>query len=482
MNRFMKAFAIVTPLLSAALLASNSADACGGCFVPPSTTTVVSGHRMALSLSPKQTVLWDQIQYQGNPEDFSWVLPIKPGARVEQASDEWFETLEASTLTTVQAPPLNCNGGGTFGCGNSGFGSAQAVGAEDSGGDGHDGVTVVHQETVGPYESVTLSSKDAGALTGWLESHGYDIPDDIQPIIAAYVNDGFDFIALRLTPGNGVNLMSPVRVITQGASPVLPLRMVSAGTGAFTSIILYVLGEGRWTTQNFPEAEVPLSQLSWDGNTNESNYAELRAQTLASTGGHTWIAPYAQPDALFGYSDDGLATGGIGFAYVQQILHDNGDNYEESDACYNKVGSAIANDGVVVDPCNADSMECGTVGDGQIDARGFECGELTDLATALVGLHPRDVWVTRLEANLPRTALLQDLTLEAAASQVAADNYHVAPNASNYECPSAPPGGGFPRAAGKSNPSSNGPAVILVGLGAVAALLAARRRRTLVRA
>ena len=83
MNRLVKTLALTAPLLTAALLSSGSADACGGCFAPPSTSTVVSGHRMALSISMKQTVLWDQIEYQGNPEEFSWVLPIKPGARIE---------------------------------------------------------------------------------------------------------------------------------------------------------------------------------------------------------------------------------------------------------------------------------------------------------------------------------------------------------------------------------------------------------------
>ncbi|HZO15089.1 MAG TPA: hypothetical protein VFB62_17560, partial [Polyangiaceae bacterium] len=61
------------------------AHACGGCFVAGGGTrnTLVTGHRMALSVSLEQTVLWDQIEYSGDPTEFSWVLPIKPGARLE---------------------------------------------------------------------------------------------------------------------------------------------------------------------------------------------------------------------------------------------------------------------------------------------------------------------------------------------------------------------------------------------------------------
>ena len=62
--------------LLATLALPDDARACGGCFVP-SETTVVTAHRMALAISPVQTVLWDQIQYAGSPAEFAWVLPVK---------------------------------------------------------------------------------------------------------------------------------------------------------------------------------------------------------------------------------------------------------------------------------------------------------------------------------------------------------------------------------------------------------------------
>jgi hypothetical protein len=470
MHRIVKTFAVAAPLAAAALLGSNQASACGGCFVPPAKNTVVSGHRMALAVSMKRTVLWDQIQYQGNPEDFSWVLPIKPGAKIEEAASEWIDTLEAATVTTVQPPPLNCgnNGGGTFGCGS----SAVFTSAKAGGDSGDHSVNVVHQETVGPYDSVTLSSKDANALTDWLKLHGYDIPQDVQPVIAAYVKEGFDFIALRLTPGNGVNLMKPVRVITDGASPVLPLRMVSAGTGAFTSIILYVIGEGRWATANFPNAEVPLANLTWDGKTNDSNYADLRSATLGLNGGLTWITTYAQQGPLLDYTGGNYGGGNIGSVYFNQSANGTSD-YQKLNECVNKIETA-SRDGLVVDTCDPVTKQCGQPGAGEIDARTFECDKLTDLSTALVGMHPKDVWVTRLEANLPRAALGNDLQLQAAAVQGSIDSYHETPHTENYECPAAPLGQGS-SSRGKGAPPGNGTPFVLAGLGALAALLAARR-------
>src|SRR4029079_1204411 len=80
----------------------------------------------------------------------------------------------------------------------------------------------------------------------------------------------------------------------------------------------------------------------------------------------------------------------------------------------------------VIMPCD-DPLDpkCVVNPNAEIDARTLECDPplgseipLDDLAQALVGMHPSDVWVTRLEANLARDALSSDLILEAAAEQV----------------------------------------------------------------
>src|SRR5262245_45713297 len=86
--------------LGLAFAVPRTAEACGGCFGPQSSPTLVTGHRMAFAISDAQTVLWDQFEYTGNPEDFSWVLPVRPGAYVELAEDAWLTSLDAFTSTT----------------------------------------------------------------------------------------------------------------------------------------------------------------------------------------------------------------------------------------------------------------------------------------------------------------------------------------------------------------------------------------------
>ncbi len=425
--------------LAASVLAPRDARACGGCYhrASETETTVVTGHRMVLSVSTTQTVLWDQIEYQGNPSDFAWVLPVKPGARVELATDAWFETLDAATSVNVVSPPLDCppppgvrNGGG---CGAQ---DEMSAGAESGGVYGKSDVNVVHEGTVGPYETVTLSTDTPGALDTWLADHGYAVDEGIQPIIDAYVAEGFDFIALRLQPGQGVRAMKPVRVVSPGASPTLPLRMVAAGTGASVAITLFVIGEGRWTSDNFPGATVPTGALTWDFLTSESNYGTLRELALDAGEGRTWLTTFAKKGALlspvqgggpyaavsYGMRDDYQTIETIAEAYLVQA----GKNGEAGTGCATDYLAHAGSSAVVVDPCppdNPDPAACAAVGAAQIDARVFACGPADDLATALTGLHPRDVWVTRLEAELPRVALASDLDLTPAPEQAEVQNW-----------------------------------------------------------
>src|SRR4051812_756358 len=111
--------------VAVALTQTSRAEACGGGFhrahqgPPP----VGAGPRMALSISAEHTVLWDQVQYVGDPKDFAWVLPVGPGAVIETANDAWFEALEAVTATRIMSPIVVCNGsaiqsseGGGVGC------------------------------------------------------------------------------------------------------------------------------------------------------------------------------------------------------------------------------------------------------------------------------------------------------------------------------------------------------------------------------
>lgn len=107
-------------------------------------------------------------------------------------------------------------------------GSAGQDGGGIGVGDGH--VVVTSAATVGPYATVQLRATDSAALEAWLADNNFPVSSDAKPKIDAYVKEGFDFLAMKLLPGSGVETTRPIRVTSQGASFSLPLRMASIGT------------------------------------------------------------------------------------------------------------------------------------------------------------------------------------------------------------------------------------------------------------
>ncbi len=365
--RTANAFFLAT-MVAAAALQARDAGACGGCFVSETESTQITGEKMLLSLSQQQTTLYDEITYSGNPASFAWVLPIKGLATVGLSSDALFQNLDLDTQVTISSPQLPpCNFGG---CGDSFGGTSGSSGAGGSSGTGP--VTVISQQVVGPYQTVQLQSTDPSALTNWLTMNGYNITADDAPVVAAYVSEGFNFLALKLVPGQGVSAMRPVRVTTQGASPVLPLRMVAVGTGVLTPITLWVVAEGRYDTVNLPSFQIDPTQIVWDWDTQSSNYAELKQTGFAKTNNTGWVIEDAEPFSMF-------------------TLQDQLSNLVNSDPA---------------DSGYADDM-------GQNAPQNLA----DDMTTLFAGIDPSSTWITRFEGELTRAALGADLQIAAASDQ-----------------------------------------------------------------
>lgn len=355
------------PLAALVGLTPGDAEACGGCFVPPEAATQVTGHRMLMAIGMEQSTLYDQIEYSGDPESFAWVLPIRGQADLGVSSDLVFNQLAFDTDVTVVPPPLNCP---PSNCNQSSGFSATSGGFDGEAPNG--GVDVIAQEVVGPYETVQLASDDPAALADWLAGHGYQIPAEIQPIVAAYVAEDFNFLAMKLIPGVGTSAMRPVRVTTFGASPVLPLRMVAAGTGAVTPITLWVIAEGRYEPVNFPFFKLEAEALVWNWDDSSSNYNALRQQAYDASSGHAW-----QMEASNAYSGD---------SFRSQIL-------SVVDFLFDQSG----------------------YGDGDWESAQTEAQE--DMDVLFASLDPSSVTVTRLRAELTREALVADLQLGASDDQ-----------------------------------------------------------------
>jgi uncharacterized protein DUF2330 len=392
-----------------ALAPERDAAACGGCFHPPTqTVSDITDERMLLAVSTLQSTLYDQLEYTGSPNNFAWVLPIRGTVDVGLSADVLFDSFDALTQTQINPPVPNCPAPSCA------FApQAAATNAGTGGGADLSPVTVLKQENVGPYSTVQLHSTDSSALANWLTQNGYNLSADVAPIIAEYITEGFDFLAMKLLPNQGVQAMRPVRVTTPGASLSLPLRMAAVGTGSEVGITIWVVADGRYEPQNFPFFHIDDSALVWDFSTSQSNYTTLRLQDEANLKGKGW-----EIESSITLNEQTI-TG---------VILSGGQYYGGGG-----LGGGVA---APADP----SLDYLPVGDPDGGAEGGVTQTAEDVRTADVnalfaGLTGPNVRVTRIRSDILHAAMTADFILQASADQSELSNVRNVTQSVNLTCP-----------------------------------------------
>jgi hypothetical protein len=462
MNRSRIALSIAIAASVVTLARPRPAAACGGCFHPPTqTVTDITDERMLLSVSSTQSTLYDQIQYSGSPSSFAWVLPIHGTVTVGLSAAVLFDSIDQMTATQINPPPQNCP---SPNCNTKT--AAPNFGGASAGNDSSNPVQVLAQANVGPYATVQLHSTDSSALDAWLTTNGFNIPAAVQPILDAYVKEGFDFLAMKLLPNQGVQAMRPVRVTTNGASFSLPLRMASIGTGAVTGITIWVVADGRYEPQNFPFFHIDDSQLVWDWNTNSSNYTTLRTQDEAKLKNGGWEIE---------------SSISLNQQAIKNVILSGGQYFG------NGLASSPPSD-ATQDYLPIGDADAGATGDG-----GYETAEQVrddDINTLFTGLTGATVRVTRIRSDIAQKAMTTDFVLRASTDQSELSNVRTVTQSVNLTCPiyqgcnivgtgtlaqaqaSVNSGG-----CTASTPRGTGPGVAFGALVGVLGLLAGRARR-----
>jgi hypothetical protein len=409
MNRSRLVLGVAAAVSAVSFAGQRQASACGGCFHPPTqTVTDITDERMLLSVSATQSTLYDQIEYSGTPSSFAWVLPIHGTVTVGLSADVLFASIDTLTATQINPPPQNCPAPN---CASTAPVAFAGGGASKSDADAGT-VIVLSQANVGPYSTVQLHSTDSSALDSWLVTNGFNIPAAVQPILDAYVKEGFDFLAMKLLPNQGVQAMRPVRVTMAGASVSLPLRMASVGTGAITGITIWVVADGRYEPQNFPFFHIDDSQLVWDWSNNLSNYTTLRVQNEANLKNAGWEI------------ESSIA---LNQQIIKNVILSGGQYYG------NGLSSSVPVD------ATQDYLPVGApdAGAGASDA-GYETAEQVrddDVNTLFAGLTGSTVRVTRIRSDIAQTAMTSDFVLQASSDQSELSNVRNITQSVNLTCP-----------------------------------------------
>lgn len=152
------------------------------------------------------------------------VLPV-PGDPVIGAIERGDPLAYLDRATTVARAPA---AGGDEG----------AVGAAPPG----QAVDVIGRETVGGYDVSRLRAGDPRALDAWLDRNGYSLPGGAEEILAAYVEQGWRYVAIRLAPGSEGRL-APLRISFPAAHTVYPMRLTQLASEP-VNMTLYVVADG----------------------------------------------------------------------------------------------------------------------------------------------------------------------------------------------------------------------------------------------
>lgn len=234
-----------------------------------------------------------QIQYAGNASDFSWVVPVPGVPQLSTGSDLIFAPLELVTrpqfiLERTGAPcPDLLN---VFSLG----GNAPPTATGDST-DVNDGVEILQELSVGPFDIQIVSSNDAEALAIWLTDNNYDLSDRGRELITPYVDEGMNFVALRLQQDKGVGDLQPLIMRYTANQPMIPIRLTAVAAQADMGVIVWFLGSSRAVPLNYLHVTPNYTRLNWYAGTRSAyaSYQGLITAAMNEAGGQGFATDYA---------------------------------------------------------------------------------------------------------------------------------------------------------------------------------------------
>lgn len=235
------------------------------------------------------------IQYQGSAEDFSWVLPVPGVPELSVGSDLLFQTLEATTRPqfTLEVTGEACFTDNTLSRGGLGVDVLTDAPPED------DGVEVLQELAVGPFDIQIVRSENPDAMTQWLDDNNYDLTDRGRELIAPYVEEGMNFVAMRLQQDKGVGDIEPIQLVYESERPMIPIRLTAVATQPNLGVLVWILGDSQAIPVNYLHVTPNYAQLDWYSGARFAylSYQNLVTAAMDEVGGQGFATDYAGRDA-----------------------------------------------------------------------------------------------------------------------------------------------------------------------------------------
>ncbi len=269
------------------LLLPAPAFACGGMFCDSVAPVDQAAERIVFSFDGLDLVTEVQITYEGEDDDFAWVVPVPQEPELFLSNDALFTRLANSTVPTFSLQSVS-TGGGNIGCASQEF--SLAIDAKSAGEDSG-GVSVVSESTVGPYETAVLQAENADVLVIWLEEQGYNLPDGIDAVLQPYVAAGQYFVALKLSSDKDTGDLAPLGMRYAATAASIPIQLTAVATVPDLPIEVFVLGASRAVPDNYLHVQVNEAAIDWYAG--GTNYREVVARAVDEAGGQAFATDFS---------------------------------------------------------------------------------------------------------------------------------------------------------------------------------------------
>ncbi|MGD8862452.1 MAG: DUF2330 domain-containing protein [Myxococcales bacterium] len=242
-----------------------------------------------------------QIRYQGDPERFAWLVPMPVEPEVSVGSQPLFDALLRGSRPVfgLRTRVMRCDGSVEES-------EAQGCAAQDASLAQPAGASMLEEsetqadpigETVGAFDVTTLKDMETDEILQWLQDNDFELPPRTAELIDPYVRDGAVFVALRLTPGAGVQEIHPIVFRYPGDRPAIPVQLTAVAAVSDMRIRTFFLGEGRMAPTNFRHVELNQVRLHWPSFA--SNYDAVLSRAVDETGdGLGFVTEYAGDSAV----------------------------------------------------------------------------------------------------------------------------------------------------------------------------------------
>jgi hypothetical protein len=305
MNRTRLALAVTVSAWLAGSLVPEPAHACGGMFcdtgpqvMPVDQTGEAILFWVDRSGPEPYTEAHIQIQYQGDAEDFAWIIPVTAVPEVLVGSSALFENMLQATVPTFsvsQTSVGDCSGESFGFCGGRfpPFGEDEGFESFFSSGDGDgDGPDILERGFAGAFEYVTLTGDNVQEIVDWLDANGYAQDPDAPPILEEYLQDDFVFVAVKLKGGVDVSEIHPLAIRYPGVEPCIPIKLTRIAAVDDMKIRAMFLGESRVAPSNWPHVLVNPTLYDWVNNPS-TNYDQVVGAAIDEADGRAFVTEYA---------------------------------------------------------------------------------------------------------------------------------------------------------------------------------------------